>query len=159
MIRTDIARDDVTPLRNSLWLLHPPSQRALRKVGASRCSVKAKGFRVWGLGALLETFTAPARACTAAHRPTSPPGAATTLYCCLKAPPCDCYHFFQDCAASPNRLPQANDDQASQKLCARRLRAKKSPSKQSMRHVLRPAPREGGACAANTPSTANNSEL
>ncbi len=43
-------------------------------------------------------------------------GAATTLYCCLKALPSDCYHFFQDCSASPNRLPQADDDQASQKL-------------------------------------------
>jgi hypothetical protein len=79
-------------------------------------------------------------------------GAATTLYCCLKAPPSDCYHFFQDCSACPNRLPQANDDQASQKLCARRLCAKKSPSKQSMRHALRPAPREGGACAVAQPT-------
>ena len=79
-----------------------------------------------GFEALLETFTLSARGCVLPLTDElSLSGAATTLYCCLKAPPSDCYHFFQDCSACPNRLPQANDDQAFQKLCARRLRAKK----------------------------------
>jgi len=43
-------------------------------------------------------------------------GAATTVYCCLKALPSQHNLFFQDCAAIPNRLPQADDDAAAEQL-------------------------------------------
>jgi hypothetical protein len=43
-------------------------------------------------------------------------GAATTIYCCIQALPSQHNLFFQDCGAIPNRLPQADDDAAAEKL-------------------------------------------
>ena len=45
-------------------------------------------------------------------------GAATTVYCCLKAQPSERFQFYQDCAAVANSIPQANDDSAAEQLCA-----------------------------------------
>ena len=68
---------------------------------------------------LVVCFVLLLQLCAAARVPSALfpfTGAATTVYCCLKALPSQHNLFFQDCTAIPNRLPQADDDAAAEQL-------------------------------------------